>query len=200
MTDSQYSIHQVEDLLQFFRSELSAAFEKLGLTTREETKTYLVHLLESFARLDERSRTAIGFQRPAAFLLGDALQSAGDRRIEAYRLLGDASLFSCGFFEEYLNRNRSVVALDYYRSMGRNAYAHLESLMQFKAPGGAFHIIYDELTDKFDTVVEAFRVLAGCDQSATCEQLVDRWQKTGVLDARAWAKIDAFPGSDDGEA
>lgn len=200
MTDSHHSIQQVDDLFQFFRSELSEAFDKLGLTPREETQTYLVHLLESFARLDERSREALGFQRPAAFILGDALQSDGDRRIEAYRRLGDASLFSCGFFREYLDRNRSVVAVDYYRSMGRNAYAHLESLMQFKAPGGAFHVIYDELTDQFDTIVEAFRVLAGSDESPTCAQLVDRWKKQGTIDVEAWSDVDGFPGIDDGEA
>ena len=200
MTDSHHSIHQVDDLFEFFRSELSAAFDKLGLAPRQETQTYLVHLLEGFARLDERSREALGFHKPAAFILGDALQSAGDRRIEAYRRLGDASLFSCGFFEEYLDRSRSIVPVDYYRSMGRNAYSHLESLMQFKAPGGAFHLIYDELTDKFDTIVEAFRLLAGSDDNPTCEQLIDRWQKSGVLDARDWAKLDAFPGNDGGEA
>lgn len=53
MTGSERSIETVADLFQFFRSELGQAFDKLGVTTTAETQTYLVHLLESFVRLDK---------------------------------------------------------------------------------------------------------------------------------------------------
>lgn len=200
MTDSQHSIQQVANLFQFFRTELTAAFEKLGLTTRDETQTYLVHLLEGFVRLDEKKVEDLGFHRPAALILGDALSSAGDQRIEAYRRLGDASLFSCGFFEKYLDRHNSVVPLKYYRDMGRNAYSNLHGLMQFKAPGGAFHIIFDELTEKFDTVVEAFRVLSNRRDAPSCAHLLERWQAGDEIDADAWVKAGFFPGTDEGDA
>ncbi len=200
MTDSQCSIQQVDNLFQYFRSELSSAFERLGLSTSDETQTYLVHLLENFVRLDEKKAQDVGFEHPAAFILCEALSSAGDRRIEAYRRLGDASLFSCGFFEEYLDRSNSVVPLDYYRKMGRTAYSSLQDLMEFKAPGGAFHIIYDELTQKFDTVVEAFRFLATRRESPSCAHLLEQWQKTGKVDAEDWAKMGLFPGKNSGDA
>lgn len=200
MTDSQHSIQQVASLFQFFRSELTAAFDKLGSSTCDETQTYLVHLLESFVRLDERTVEEVGFGRSAAFLLGDALQGAGDRRIEAYRRLGDASLFSCGFFEEYLDRTNSLVRSDYYRRMGRTAYSSLQSLMEFKAPGGSFHIIFDELAEKFDTVVEAFRVLANRHQAPSCARLLERWQRGEDIDAAAWARAGILPSKQRGDA
>ena len=201
MTDSQYSIQQVDNLFQFFRSELLRAFERLGLSTADETETYLVHLLENFVRLDEQKARDVGFEHPAAFIFCEALSSAGDRRIEAYRRLGDASLFSCGFFEEHLGRRNSLVPVEYYRNMGRTAYSSLQNLMEFKAPGGAFHIIYDELAQKFDTVVEAFRFLANRRETPSCSHLLEKWQKSGEIDAEAWSKIGLFPGKNgSGEA
>ena len=200
MTDSQHSIQQVSDLFQFFHSELTSAFEQLGLNTSEETETYLIHLLEGYVRLDSTSAREIGFHRPAAFMLGDALQSGGDRRIEAYRRLGDASLFSCGFFEEHLNRSRSLVQSNYYRSMGRNAYSSLQNLMAFKAPGGVFHTIFDELARKFDQVVEAFRVLARGDDLATGTVLLQRWQEGESLSAADWNRLGLLPSKKRGDA
>lgn len=195
MTDSHHSLSEVADLFEFFRTELSTAFEKLGLTTTDQTQRYLVNLLENFVRLDQRSAEEIGFERPAAFILGDALNSAGDRRIEAYRRLGDASLFSCGFFEQRLDRDNSVVPLEYYRNMGRSAYSSLESLMKFKAPGGAFHLIYDELSAKFDFFVEAFQLLANHRDSPSYSALVEQWQRDGEINLEAWDNIDGLPGS-----
>lgn len=200
MTDSQHSIQQVNNLFQFFRAELTGAFDSLGLTTSDETETYLVHLLESFVRLDEHNAQDVGFEHPAAFILCEALNSAGDRRIEAYRRLGDASLFSCGFFEERLDRSNSLVPLEYYRNMGRTAYSSLQSLMRFKAPGGAFHIIYDELSAKFDTVVQAFRQLATGGKARSYTHLLEQWQRDGELNPEDWARIGGFPGGDIGDA
>ncbi|MFU8804762.1 MAG: hypothetical protein ACNA8W_13185, partial [Bradymonadaceae bacterium] len=111
MSDSHHSIHKVANLLGFFRNELVQAFEKLGLTTSEETQTYLIHMLQGFTRLDAKGAEEIGFYKPAAMLLGEAMNSVGDRRIEAYRRLGDASLFSCGFFGQRLAR--APVSPDY---------------------------------------------------------------------------------------
>ncbi len=200
MTDSQHSIHEVASLFDFFHSELSSAFDSIGLTTSDETENYLVCLLEGFVRLDAQSARDVGFERPAAFILGDALESAGEQRIEAYRRLGDASLFSCGFFERHLNRDNSVVSLKYYRNMGRNAYSNLESLMEFKAPGGAFHRIYDELTAKFDTVVEAFQMLANKRRGPSYSRLVEQWERDGHIDLEAWDDIEGLPGGSGGTA
>lgn len=201
MTDSQqHLLHEVDSLFEFFRSELNSAFDKLGLTTGDETEKYLVNLLENFVRLDNTNAEDIGFDQPAAYLLGDALNEGGDRRIEAYRRLGDASLFSCGFFEDHLEHRKEVVPLEYYRDMGRSAYSNLESLMKHKAPGGAFHRIYDELTAKFDTFVEAFQLLGNRREGPSYSKLLEQWEDDGNVDVEAWKQVDGLPGSSSGTA
>ena len=158
MKDSQGSIQSTSNLLNYFREELKAAFDDMGLKSSENTEAYLVHLLENFVRLDPQLDEELGFQKPAAFLLGEAMNSPGEQRIVAYRRLGDASLFNCGFFDAHLTR-RGAVSSQYYRNMGRIAYGQLSDLMMLKDRGGIFQQIYEELSDKFDGFVEAFKFL-----------------------------------------
>ncbi len=156
---ANHGLEQVPSLLEFFRDELTQAFEETGIATSTETEAYLVHLLEGYCRLDPDSSAEVGFEKPAAKLLEEAMTSSGDRRIEIYRRLGDASLYNCGFFADHITR-RSISST-YYERLGRTAYSSLSDMMSFKQPGGVFHAIYCELTDKFDGVVRAFRVLSG---------------------------------------
>lgn len=128
------------------------------------------------------------------------MQSAGDRRIETYRRLGDASLFSCGFFQEHLARANSLVTVDYYQNLGRTAYSSLQSLMAFKAPGGIFHIIFDELSQKFDRVVEAFRALAMAHKPPSSAYLLERWQKGAQTEVEDWIRFGLWPSNSGGEA
>lgn len=158
MKGSQGSIQSTSNLLNYFREELKAAFDDMGLKSSENTEAYLVHLLENFVRLDPQLGKEIGFHKPAAFLLGEAMNSPGEQRIVAYRRLGDASLFNCGFFDAHLTR-RGTVNSQYYRNVGRIAYGQLSDLMMFKERGGIFQQIYEELADKFDGFVEAFKWL-----------------------------------------
>lgn len=153
-----HGIEPVGSLLEFFREELTLAFERTGVQTSEETEAYIVHLLDGYLRLDPDSSDELGFDKPAAMLLEEAMTSVGDRRIEIYRRLGDASLYNCGFFSERLDRK---VGPEYYQRLGRTAYRSLEDMMGFKQPGGVFHAIYRELASKFDDVVTALRMLGG---------------------------------------
>lgn len=155
----EHGLEQVPSLLEFFREEMTCAFERMGVQTSEETEAYLVHLLDGYTRLDPESAEEVGFEKPAAMLLEEAMSSAGDRRIEIYRRLGDASLYNCGFFGAHITR-RSV-SPDYYRKMGRIAYQNLGDMMGFKQPGGIFHAIFSELASKFDGIVDAFRLISG---------------------------------------
>jgi hypothetical protein len=158
MKDSQGSIQSTGNLLNYFRKELKVAFHDVGLDSSENTEAYLVHLLENFVRLDPLLQQELGFQRAAAFMLSDAMNSPGEQRIAAYRRLGDVTLFNCGFFDAHLTR-RGTVSAEYYRNVGRIAYGQLSDLMRFKEPGGIFQEIYDELAKKFDAFVDAFKYL-----------------------------------------
>lgn len=151
------SIEPVASLVEFFHDELKSAFLVLGVETTQETEAYLVHLLDGFSKPDAETRADVGFDKPAAKLLEEAMMSDGDRRIEIYRRLGDSSLYSCGFFHEHLSQK--TVGASYYVRMGRTAYQSLSDMMTFKQPGGVFEAIFTELAAKFDHCVEAFRLV-----------------------------------------
>lgn len=171
MTDSTPKIEPVVSLVGFFRDELVAALKSEGVDTTEETEAYLVHLLDGYSRLDDEKAEEVGFSKPAALLLQEALHSDGEQRIEAYRRIGDASLYSCGFFTDHLQRRG--VGDAYYRQVGRAAYSSLSDWMNMKQPGGIFDLIYRELTAKFDGVVGAFRILG--EQMAPSEVSQELW-------------------------
>ena len=154
---SMESLERVQTLLAFFRDELVKAFERLDVQTSEGTEAYLVYLLDEYAKVDEEKAAEIGFHKPAASLLEEAISSEGERRIEVYRRLGDVSLYSCGFFQACLRKK--AVGSDYYHRMGRTAYCHVRDLMVFKEPGGIFAQIFDELATNFDRIVDAFHLV-----------------------------------------
>jgi len=166
-----------------------------GTKTSEETEAYLVHLLEGYSRLDAQTAQELGFDKPAAHILEEAMESAGDRRIEIYRRLGDASLYNCGFFAERLERK---VGPGYYMQVGRTAYSSLSEMMTFKQPGGIFDQIFAELSQKFDDVVAAFRWLGGKSAQGTMDLALARWD--GNKDASSLLSAGLLASKDVGEA
>lgn len=157
MSNTKKTVEKAADLLSFFRTELKAAFAEIGLQTDENTEAYLAHLLDGFTRFDSQTSREIGFSKPAAYLLCEAMNSPGERRLEAYRRLGDASLFNCGFFSEHLTRR--TVSADYYKQVGQVAYQNLSELMVSKNSGGMFQQIYRDLAGRFDGFVEVLKLL-----------------------------------------
>lgn len=165
----------VSDLLSFFREELKRACQALQVATSEQTEAYLVHLLDGFVRVRPEHREALGFERPAALMLGDALEAPPGERVEALRRLGDACLYNCGFFTERLTR-RSVSST-YYERMGRDAYGSVSELMRRRPQGSVFGQIFEELAAKFDGVVAAFRELSSHRGPDRAARLIARIQR-----------------------
>lgn len=176
MSSSKTNIEKAADLLDFFRTELKSAFAQIGFDAHEHTEAYLAHLLRGFGRL-RPDHVEVGFAKPAALLLCEAMNSAGEQRMEAYRRLGDASLFNCGFFSAHLTRR--TLNEDYYRRIGQIAYQNLGDLMAFKKTGGVFGQIYFELAEKFDAFVEALRCLGRTSSShrTPYSTLIDRLRR-----------------------
>ncbi|MEZ4462038.1 MAG: hypothetical protein R3E66_20430 [bacterium] len=186
-----HSIPEFSSLMAFFREELVIALKETGTQTSEETEAYLVHMLDGFGKLTPEVAPALGFDRPTAHMLQEAMEAQGDRRIEIYRRLGDVSLYSCGFFEAKLKR--TTVGTQYYHSVGRTAYKSLSTMMAFKQPGGAFDGIFTELSEKFDEVVSALRVLSGRGIGSSIDVLVGKWQ-SGDLQAESALAHGLLPG------
>lgn len=163
-------IEPVGDLLSYFHEELTSAFQRINIKTSTETEAYLVHLLDAYARPDVLG-DEVGFGKPAAALLEEAMLCEGERRIEAYRRLGDVSLYSCGFFAEHLTRRN--LSASYYRQVGQTAYTSLTDLMSFKQPGGIFAMIFRELAYNFDRITDAFRWIGRAHAADDIGELVD---------------------------
>jgi len=180
MSKSDQSIQTAPSLLAYFREELEGAFDELDVDASEETEAYLVHLLEGFTRIEPDFAEEVGFDKPAAFYLGEAMDSPGDERIEAYRRLGDASLFNCGFFEGYISRR--LVDSEYYQDVGRHAYHKLSNLLTFKRSNEMFRGIFGELAENFERVVEAFQALGSSlqDDGVDVPEAVERQFGSGT--------------------
>lgn len=164
MKSPQEPIQCTTNLLQYFREELQTALKHVGLHSSQNTEAYLVYLLQSFVRVEPELRQDLGFERPAGLMLGDAMNQPGELKIEAFRRLGDASLFNCGFFDAHLTR-RGAVSSQYYRNIGRIAYGQLSDLLVVKRSGEIFRQIYAELSAQFDAFVQALQYLGRASKS-----------------------------------
>lgn len=158
MSQDKSTITNASTLLDFFRQELEAASHELGVKTTDETQAYLIHMLDGYTKPEQSRLGQLGFERAAALMLSDAVYSEGERRIEAYRQLGDACLYNCGFFQERLTRRH--LRVEYYQQVGRTAYKRLAELMGLKRHGGLFHHIFDELAMQFELLTQALRQMA----------------------------------------
>jgi hypothetical protein len=95
---------------------------------------------------------------PALVWLFEEAQQATDRgaRFDAYRHLGDVSLIVSGLFTPHVERDRSLVGVDYYVQMGTAAYDTAASL----ANQSGFSKLLAELALKFDRLVEVLARMA----------------------------------------
>lgn len=146
-------------LESFFRELIDQALQAQGLTLDEACIGYLLHLCGEFAK----HQTLYGQERPgepgtpALVWLYERAQ-ASDRgvRFQAYRHLGDVSLVVSGFFGPHIERDRSLVGIDYYVQMGAAAYDSAASLAK---PTG-FSRLLSELAAKFHRLVEVMTRVA----------------------------------------
>ena len=78
------------------------------------------------------------------------------KRFDAYRHLGDVSLIVSGFFTPHVERERSLVGVDYYVQMGTSAYDAAATL----AARSGFSRLLNELATKFSKLVDVLARVA----------------------------------------
>lgn len=158
MSEARSPITSTATLLDFFRQELELAGRMLGVQTSDETRAYVIHMLDGYTRTTPTNTAQLGFDRAAALMLSDAVYSAGEHRIEAYRQLGDACLYNCGFFLARLTRRHMRV--EYYQQIGRAAYDRLSALFAAKPGGDLFGAIFDELAAQFEVMTKVLQQMS----------------------------------------
>lgn len=177
------AILSTTSLREYFKDLLSGAMTSQRAPLGELTEFYLVDLLARFTEADAlyaRRPDGTLDEEPLAFLLRKALEGDREQRVSALRKLGDNSLYVAGFFGDSLGRR--LVDVDYYISMGGAAYGSLASLTRDGPSGGAFVGLYDELGQKFNTIVDLFAEISERVAVTTNKgvlRLYERWVKTG---------------------
>jgi hypothetical protein len=180
---SETAILSTVSVQEYFKNLLSGAITNQRAPLGELTEFYLVDLLARFIEAEALyARRPDGSleEEPLAFLLRRALEGDREQKVSALRKLGDNSLYVAGFFADSLGRR--LVDLDYYISMGGAAYGTLASLSRERPAGGAFVTLYDELCQKFNTIVDLFAEISERVEVTTNKgvvRLYERWVKTG---------------------
>jgi hypothetical protein len=181
MSDSP--IVSTKSAQEYFKDLLTGAIENQKVPIGEMTEFYLVNLLARFMAADvlyERREDGSLEEEPLAFLLARALEGSREQRVLSLRKLGDNSLYIAGFFGDSLQRR--LVDVDYYISMGGSAYGALAQMTRAGPSQGAFVSLYDELCEKFTSIVDLLseiseRVSVSTNQGVV--RLYERWVKTG---------------------
>lgn len=164
------------DTRDFFREHLTEALKNLEVRTAEATEHYLVDLLAGFvadARLEEMTT-------PFVEQLAKALSTSGPERANRMRSLGDAALFTSGFWADSVSARG--VTQPYVIAIGARAYGEVSRVRAAILPDAPpASEVFVELAGRF----EAFsRVLDEVrEQTAMCTdgelvRIYERWCTT----------------------
>ena len=183
MHQSTENVVAIPNLKEFFRESVGDALSKQKVSVDEHTAHYVVNLLTMFARSEDLyERTTRGMQlKPLALMLSDALEAPSSEHRNRYlQRLGDVALFISGCFADSLSVK--LVDLDYYISMGGNAYGHLSESMRGTVRGQTFRQVFKELAEKFQVLVDVLQEMSDATRGSSNKdvlRLYEIWLKTG---------------------
>jgi len=167
-------------LKEFFRLLVGEVVNRQRVSLAEVTEFYVVNLLSEYATAEKLFTQELEGKKdtePLAMLYHRALQQDRDEKIKTLRRLGDVSLYTAGFFGQSLKDR--VVGPSYYAQMGRNAYGAIAQLSQ----ASAFSAVYEELSRKFQALVEVLEEIAarGLAAQGAAGQLkvFEAWTRSG---------------------
>ena len=176
-------VEQVANLRDYFRRSVEDVIDNRGVDMDPHAAHYVVNLITSFSRseaLYEDDGESYGL-KPLALMLADAANANSvEERSQSLQRIGDVSLFVSGFFSHSLAR--TAVDIDYYISMGGNAYAVLSEEVRGTFRGNAFAPIYQELSEKFLVLIDILNEVRDSkriDSDVDLLRTYQQWQKTG---------------------
>ena len=177
------SLLAVTSLREFFHDSVQTALRQQRVAVDDHTEHYVVNVLTMFARSEELfEKTPEGARlRPLAHMLAEASEApTAQRRDETLRRLGDVSLFVAGFFAQSFARK--LVDVDYHIAMGGRAYGTLAESMRGSLRGQAFAVVFLELAQKFQRIVDVLNEVAEMAYQHTDKDILRQyeiWLKTG---------------------
>lgn len=173
---------------EYFNDAIHDAISHQRVGLNDETVVYIVNLLtyymlsENIFEADSEGLSS----KPLAFIYKDAVEAASiEERNTHLRKLGDTALFTSGFFAASLER--SMVGVDYFISMGGNAYSSLANKTPRTVPDKSLREVFTDLGEHFMNYVD---VLTEVSESSDLVDdrdvlsLYESWQNTGSDYAR----------------
>lgn len=179
---------RVRNLEDYFRTSIDDVMARHRVDVDPHATHYVVNLLTLYSRSEElyEDDGEIYGLRPLALMWADAADAAtAAQRNHSLQRIGDVALFIAGFFAESLAGK--PVDIDYYITMGGNAYGSLSEEVRGTFRGNAFAPIYRELAVKFQLLVDVLNeVRDDARQESDLDLLraYEVWLKTGSRRAR----------------
>lgn len=166
-----------ENLEQFFRDILTQVRERHECSMSQAAEVYLGSLLCTHAH---QSAPVQFTERPLTTLLEGALSHAGPGRFDELRRIGDALLYTTGFFGDHLKRRGHTI--DMLQQLGAQAYRSAGRAMA-AAPGTID--LFEELSQRFvqfaavlAEVADTLRASAIHSNSGLMD-VYERWLRSG---------------------
>ena len=172
---------QVRNLQDYFRTSIEDVVAKQRVDIDPHAAHYVVNMLTLFSRSDELYEDdgeSYGL-RPLALMLADAADAPStEHRNQLLQRIGDVALFVAGFFADSFARK--AIDVDYYITMGGNAYGSLSEEVRGTFRGNAFAPVYRELAIKFQVLVDVLNEISEGPHAATdVVRTFEVWRRTG---------------------
>lgn len=167
-------------LEEYFFQQVRSACLNQHLEASDHTEYYLVRLLSDFCRRETLYPKNWETDRPLAIQYLEIFQLGIMERIPLLKSLGDCTLYITGFFQESLNR--SGLDINYYFSLGGNAYRKLHAIADQTQMLEVFQETFAELSERFPAFAEVLCEIS--ENSEICRdtdllKLYERWLVTG---------------------
>ena len=190
MSDSVNGSNLIMDLNvnEYFNDAIHKAVSHQNISTQEETIVYIVNLLSHFAFSENvyGNDDEMHSSKPLALIYKDALEAgSSEARNSHLRKLGDTALLTSGFFAGSLER--SSVGIDYFISMGGNAYSSLADGSPRDSIDKGLKEVFADLADHFIAYVDVLTEVSESNQlndDRDVLSLYESWLSTGSEYAR----------------
>jgi hypothetical protein len=176
---AQKNVELMVSPAEFFREQVSTAIGKQKLEITPDIEFYLVNLLCEF--IDPQKSQALRLKEniletPLALQFKRALESPPEQQARILRGLGDTSLYVAGYFQDFFNRK--VYDVEYFVSLGSQAYSNLSFLLEER--DDSFASTYKTLGELFTDLVEVVAEISdtlGTSDPANILAIYDRWTR-----------------------
>lgn len=162
---------------EYFKEKVDDALTNQNVEIDDTIQFYLVNLLCDFVSLSKLHST--GHEKvldtPLALMLKEAMESPPGTRVKILKRLGDTSLYFAGFFQEFFTRK--TFDIDYYISMGANAYDNVSQLMRDHFGEDHFQCMYRQLSTKFGSLVEVVAEVSDNKEGAENHDLINLYDR-----------------------